>query len=72
MNRSTGFHVHVGWGGNAKQLAILTGLVAYHETALYASTGTPSRELGNYSRPIKNSDGHKYVCLLYTSPSPRD
>ncbi len=71
VNRSTGFHVHVGFAGTAKQLAVLTGLVSYHETALYASTGTKSREQGTYSRPIKNSAEHKTVAQMGSAMTAR-
>ena len=53
VNSSTGFHVHIGWNGSAKQLARLIALVSYHEKALYASTGTKSREHNQYCGSIK-------------------
>ncbi len=62
VNRTTGLHVHVGFAGSAKNLAILTGLVAYHEKALYASTGTKAREQNRYTKPIKPSAQHKHLA----------
>lgn len=53
VNRSTGFHVHIGWGGDASQLRRLICFVAYHEKALFATTGTHSREHNQYCSSIK-------------------
>src|SRR5262245_52664679 len=53
VNRSTGFHVHVGFTGNAQQLRRLICFVAYHEKALFATTGTHSREHNHYCSSIK-------------------
>jgi len=53
VNRSTGFHVHVGWGGNVEQLRRLICFVAFHEKALFASTGTRSREHNQFCSSIK-------------------
>lgn len=62
VNRSTGCHVHVGFAGGAQELAVLTGLVAYHETALFAVTGTKSRMASRYCKPVRNSAGHKQTA----------
>lgn len=56
VNKSTGFHVHVGWAHTKKELARLAFLVANHEKALFASTGTHSREDGRFCRPIANAE----------------
>lgn len=48
VNRSTGFHVHVGWPGDAKALDRLVQLVANFEKAIFATTGTKSRERGRW------------------------
>ena len=53
VNASCGLHVHVGFDGSAQQLANLISLVSYHEKALYASTGTKSREANRYCGSIK-------------------
>jgi Putative amidoligase enzyme len=53
VNVSCGFHVHVGWTGNARQLRRLIHLVAHHEKALFASTGTHNREGNSYCNSIK-------------------
>jgi hypothetical protein len=50
-----GFHVHVGFAGDAAALERLTTLVANHETAIFATTGTKNRERGGYCRPIRRS-----------------
>lgn len=53
VNASTGFHVHVGWGGDEAALARLVTLVANFETAIYASTGTKTRERGRWCQGIQ-------------------
>jgi hypothetical protein len=55
VNRSTGFHVHVGWSGDPEALKRLTHYVSNFEKALFASTGTHTREEGNFCRPIRES-----------------
>jgi hypothetical protein len=55
VNRSTGFHVHVGFNRTDKQgLRRLVSMVANFEKALFASTGTHSREQGSYCRPVQD------------------
>jgi hypothetical protein len=54
VSQRCGFHVHVGVPANdAAMIERLTTLVANHETAIYAATGTKARERGNYCRPIR-------------------
>lgn len=53
VNTSTGFHVHVGWNGTPEQLRRLICFVAFHEKALFASTGTTSREHNHYCSSIR-------------------
>lgn len=54
VNRSTGFHVHVGFDRrDEKGLRRLVSLVANFEKALFAATGTHSREQGRYCQPIQ-------------------
>ena len=54
VNKSCGLHVHVGFQQrSARQLAQLVSLVAKNEKALFAITGTQSREQGHYCKPIK-------------------
>ena len=55
VNRSTGFHVHVGWSGDEDALLRLAFLAANHEKALYATTGTKMRERNYYCRPVQTS-----------------
>jgi hypothetical protein len=51
VNGSCGMHVHVGFDkGNTEAVRKLLNLVANHERALYAVTGTRSRERGTGSR----------------------
>jgi hypothetical protein len=59
VNRSTGFHVHVGFSRQDRRgLRRLVSLVANFEKALFAATGTHSREEGDYCRPVQ--DDHLY------------
>ena len=54
VNRSTGFHVHVGFRRDDRYaLRRLVSLVANFEKALFAATGTRSREEGTYCRPVQ-------------------
>lgn len=55
VNRSTGFHVHIGWTGTPEQLRRLICFVAHHEKALFASTGTHAREASIYCSSIRTS-----------------
>lgn len=56
VNKSTGFHVQVGFDRTNKEgLKRLTHLVASFEKAIYASTGTTSREGGRFCRSIRES-----------------
>ncbi len=54
VNKSTGFHVHVGCRREEGLLGKVAFLVANFEKALYAATGTKNRERGSYCRPIQN------------------
>lgn len=47
VNRSTGFHVHVGWTGDAEALRRLVHLVAHVEPGLWAAQGSKWRELNS-------------------------
>lgn len=53
VNETCGLHITVTWNGDAAALARLISLVANHEKAIYASTGTSRRERGTYCRPVK-------------------
>ena len=60
VNRSTGFHIHVGFDReNRDQLARLVTVVANFEKAIYASTGTKSREQGHFCRSVQASQVHR-------------
>jgi hypothetical protein len=59
VNQSTGLHVHVGWDGDAEALRRLVFLVSHHEKALYASTGTRSREEGSYCRTVRDAADYR-------------
>lgn len=71
VNRSTGLHVHVGFDKNdAALLQKLVGVVANLEKAVYASTGTKSRERGSYCRSVQASVEHQqgqlgHVCRYH-------
>lgn len=78
VNVSTGLHIHVGWNGDAKALKRLITLVANFEKAIYASTGTKSRETGTYCRGIarygsadnQGLTGSRYHVLNLTNLRP--
>jgi hypothetical protein len=66
VNRSTGFHVHVGFDlRNADALHRLVSLVANFEKALFAATGTHSREQGHFCRGIQE-DQHFVTAFRAT------
>jgi hypothetical protein len=66
VNRSTGFHVHVGFDfSNAEALHRLVSLVANFEKALFASTGTHSREQGHFCRGIQ--EDHRFVTAFHAT-----
>jgi hypothetical protein len=63
VNRSTGFHVHVGFDArDLDSLRKLVCLVANFEKALFAATGTHSREEGCYCRGIQTD--HDFVTAF--------
>lgn len=53
VNESCGIHVHVGWNGTPEQLRRLICFASFHERALFAASGTLSRERGVYCKSIK-------------------
>lgn len=53
VNRSTGFHVHVGFNGDAQSLVRLIFLTANVEPALFAATGSQARVGNHYTKSIK-------------------
>lgn len=57
VNKSTGLHIHVGAGfrENLRKLLQLVHLVAQYERALFATTGTRSREHGVYAKPVSET-----------------
>lgn len=59
VNRSTGFHVHVGWRHGPQETARLVNFAANHERAIFAATGTSARERGLYCRPISSDPGYR-------------
>lgn len=55
VNASTGLHIHVGFDrSNAAALTRLVTLTSNFEKAIYASTGTKTRENGTYCRPVSH------------------
>lgn len=54
VNSSCGVHVHVGFPGDVKALKRLVHLVACHQKALYAITGTPRRQTSRWCQGIKD------------------
>jgi hypothetical protein len=70
VNRSTGLHVHVGFDGrDLVALRRLVSLVANFEKALYAATGTRSREQGHYCRGIQQD--HHFVTAFRAAHAAR-
>jgi hypothetical protein len=71
VNRSTGFHVHVGFDrADTSALRRLVSLVANFEKALYAATGTHSREEGSYCRSVQDDARYQRAfrdCLATSS-----
>jgi hypothetical protein len=66
VNRSTGFHVHVGFNArDLRSLRKLVCLVANFEKALFAATGTHSREEGCYCRGIQ--EDHDFVTAFWAT-----
>ena len=56
VNATCGVHVHVGFPSNdLAALRRLVHLVAHWESAMFATTGTKSRENNSYCRSIKNA-----------------
>jgi hypothetical protein len=53
VNASTGFHCHVGCKGDLAVIRRLVALVSNNEQAIYASTGTKTRETAQWCRSIK-------------------
>lgn len=58
VNKSTGLHVHVGIERSPENMKRVVTAAANFEKAIYASTGTKSREQGHYCQPIHNSQRH--------------
>jgi hypothetical protein len=55
VNSSCGFHVHTGFSYSASpQLARLVDLTVKYEKALYAASGTRSRETCGFCKPLKS------------------
>jgi hypothetical protein len=66
VNRSTGFHVHVGFNASDMgALRRLVCLVANFEKALFAATGTHSREEGTHCRGIQQN--HQFVTAFHAT-----
>src|SRR5579864_116869 len=59
VNRTTGLHVHVGYDRSAESLKKIVTVAANFEKALYASTGTKTREQGRYCQPVQSSRLHR-------------
>jgi len=59
VNRSTGLHVHIGWTSpnNGPALKRLACDVANFQKALFASTGTHSREAGGFCKSVRDDYG---------------
>jgi Putative amidoligase enzyme len=63
VNQSCGLHIHVGFDkSNAVAVAKLATLVANFEKAIYASTGTKSRERGRWCNGL-NRHGNAHTAV---------
>lgn len=65
VNPSCGLHITVSWDGDSAALARLISLVGNHEKAIWASTGTKSRERSRFTKQVKhygNADSAKARC----------
>jgi hypothetical protein len=71
VNRTTGFHVHVGFNRDDRAgIRRLVCLVANFEKALYAATGTRSREQGSYCCSVQENELYQRTfrdCLTTSS-----
>lgn len=54
VNRTTGFHCHVGWTSDAKALARLVTYTSNFEGAFYAASGTKWRQVCGYTKSVRN------------------
>lgn len=60
VNKTTGLHVHVGFDKtDDEQTKRLVNVVANFEKAIYASTGTKTRERGSYCQSVQASQQHQ-------------
>lgn len=79
VNASCGVHVHVGFDkANTEASLRLTTLIANFEKAIYATTGTRSRERGGYCAPIAahgsfenvRRRANRYSVCNFVTPKP--
>ena len=62
VNNTCGLHIHVGFNkNNRKELTKLTSLVANFEKAIYAQTGTKSREQGRWCESLQRQGNVQYA-----------
>lgn len=67
VNKSTGLHVHVGYTADLEQRNRIVTVAANFEKAIYASTGTKTRERNRYRSSIQNSPTHQRGELARTA-----
>lgn len=75
VNQSTGLHIHVGGFLTPaaqrdvdKDIRKLLTLVANFETAIFASTGSVSREHGTYCKPVQRYESYEQATGTSQSP----
>jgi hypothetical protein len=69
VNDTTGFHVHVGFDRtDTKGLSRLLAFVANHEKAIFATTGTKTRENNRFCKGVRESAEAK---TIYANGLPR-
>lgn len=59
VNKSTGLHVHVGYATDVERRKRIVTVAANFEKAIFASTGTKSRERGRFCQSVQASQRHQ-------------
>ncbi len=67
VNQSTGLHIHVGgFDPTSENVERITTLVANFETAIYASTGTDTRERGQWCQSVQQTGSFTAATTFVT------
>ncbi len=66
VNRSCGLHIHIGFDkSNLTNLKRIVHSVVHFERAIYASTGTRSREMCGYADPVGMTERYRSFSHFY-------